>query len=109
MLIRFNRTFHDRYIQGTFRHDTFTRIAYDVANQLIQQQVSDLAQHEALLHVLHARSPNDVYYQVHYRVGDTNVGQRLRAWRPNGEVLLPYSIRQAIAEEVEAEYQLYNL
>lgn len=108
MLIRFNRDFHDRYIQGTFRHDTFTKISYPAAKQLIQQQTS-LSEGKALLQILQSRSPQDAYYRVDYRVGDTNVGQRLRAWRPNGEVLLPWRLRQAIAAEVKEEFDLYHI
>lgn len=107
MLIRFNRDFHDRYIQGTFRHDTFQEITYRAAEGLIQRQCSDPAQRSSLLQVLHHRSPDDAYYRVNYRVGDTNVGHRLRAWRPNEEVLSPWALRQAIAREVQAEFQLY--
>jgi CRISPR-associated protein (TIGR03985 family) len=107
MLIRFNRDFHDRYIQGTFRHDTFQEITYRAAEGLIHRRSSDPTQRNALLQVLHSRSPHDAYYQVNYRVGDTNVGHRLRAWRPNGEVLFPWALRQAIAHEVKVEFQLY--
>ncbi len=48
-------------------------------------------------------------YQVYYRDGDTNVGLRLRAWRPKSEVLLPWELRQTIAKEVRQEAQLYDL
>lgn len=40
--------------------------------------------------------------------GDTNVGLRLRAWRPLGEVLLPWELRDSITKEVEAEARLYQ-
>lgn len=108
MLIRFNREFHDGYIAGTFRHDTFTAISYKGAERFIEQQTPCSSQRQTLLEILHARSPQDAYYRVNYRVGDTNIGQRLRAWRPNGEILLPWDLRQAIAAEVRQEFQFYH-
>lgn len=107
MLLRFDREFYDRYIQGTFRHETFNRVNYQQAERLIWQHASQQQQQQALLTVLKSRSHEDAYYQVYYREVDTNVKMRLRAWRPNGEVLLPWELRQSIAKEVEKEYQLY--
>lgn len=107
MLLRFDREFHDRYIRDTFRHDTFEFVTYQQAEQLIRQHTRQ-PQQQALLTVLQFRSPQDAYYRVYYREGDTNVGLRLRAWRPSGEVLLPWELRQSIAEEVETEFQLYK-
>jgi len=37
MLLRFDREFHDRYIQDTFRHDTFEPVSYQQAERLIRQ------------------------------------------------------------------------
>lgn len=108
MLLRFDREFHDRYIQDTFRHDTFNCVVnYQQVEQLIRQYTPQQQQQQALLTVLKSRSRKDAYYQVYYREVDTNVKMRLRAWRPNGEVLLPWELRQSIAEEVKKEYQLY--
>ncbi len=107
MLLRFDQDFHERYIQGTFRHQTFKPVKYQHVEQLIRQHTPQQQQQQALLTVLKSRSRKDAYYQVHYREFDTNVKMRLRAWRPNGEVLLPWELRQSIAEEVKKEYQLY--
>jgi len=106
MLLRFDREFHDRYIQDTFRHDTFEPVTYKQAERLIRQHTQQHQQ--ALLKVLQSRPPQDAYYQVYYREGDRDVGLRLRAWRPRGEVLLPWELRQTITKEVETEYQLYQ-
>jgi CRISPR-associated protein (TIGR03985 family) len=108
MLLRFEREFHDRYIRDTFRHDTFEPVSYQQAERLIRQHTRQPQQQQALLTVLQSRSPQDAYYRVYYREGDTNVGLRLRAWRPSGEVLLPWELRQTIAKEVETEFQLYH-
>lgn len=108
MLLRFDREFHDRYIHGTFRHQTFKSVKYQQAEQLIRQHTPQLEQQQRLLTVLKSRPRQDAYYQVYYREDDTNVGMRLRAWRPKSEVLLPWELRQSIAKEVETEFQLYQ-
>lgn len=107
MVLRFNRDFHDRYIVDTFRHSTFKAIDWVRVMQLMQQH-QDLAQQKTLLQVLKMRSHKDAYYQVCYRDGDTNIRHRLRAWRPHVEVLLPWSLRQEIAQEVQTEVQFYQ-
>ncbi|YAF98889.1 MAG: TIGR03985 family CRISPR-associated protein [Nodularia sp. CChRGM 3473] len=107
MLLRFDRDYHDRYIQGTFRHDTFKAIAYQQVERLIKQHTPLPEQQQALLKVLAARSPQDAYYRVHYRHKDHNVSMRIRAWRPKAEVLMPWDLRQRIAADISAEFQLY--
>ncbi len=107
LLLRFERKFHDRYIRNTFRHETFTQISYQQARQLIQHN-SCPAEQQQLLAILNTRSKTDAYYQATYRDGDTNIRQRLRAWRPHSEILLPWHLRQAISQEVHTEYQLYQ-
>ncbi|HBL14412.1 MAG TPA: TIGR03985 family CRISPR-associated protein [Cyanobacteria bacterium UBA11162] len=107
MLLRFERTFHDRYVQGTFRHDTFKSVSYQQAEQLIRQHTPNQEHQQALLNVLQSRQRSDAYYCVRYRDDDTNVKMRLRAWRPHGEVLMPWELRQKMTAEVSAEAQLY--
>lgn len=65
MLLRFERGFHDRYIQGTFRHDTFKRVSYQQAERLIRQHTRQPQQQQKLLTVLQSRSPQDAYYCAH--------------------------------------------
>lgn len=107
MVLRFNRDFHDHYIKDTFRHATFEAVERATVKQLIRQ-FTPAADQKILLQVLKAHPVEDVYYQVCYRDGDTNIRQRLRAWRPHVEVLLPWSLRQEIAQEVWMEFQFYK-
>lgn len=107
MLLRFERTFHDRYIQGTFRHQTFKQLSQSQVKQMIRAG-GDAEQQQALLAIVQSRSPADVYYGVMYRAGDTNVELRLRAWRPKVEVLLPWQLRQQIRTEVIQEHAFYR-
>lgn len=107
MVLRFNRDFHDRYIMNTFRHSTFEAIDRAKVMQLMRQH-KDAVQRNTLLQALKMRSLQDAYYQVCYRDGDTNIRHRLRAWRPHVEILLPWSLRQEIAQEVQTEFQFYH-
>jgi len=106
MLLRFTQEFHDRYIQGTFRHKTFRRVSYNQAKQLIHTTAA--SSEPSLISIMEARSPKDAYYTVQYRDGDTNVGMRLRAWRPKVEVLLPWDLRQKMITEIQTELELYQ-
>lgn len=108
LLLRFDREFHDRYIQGTFRHDTFEQVSYAQVKCLILTKTDVGNPRQALLAILAARSSEDAYYQVHYRQNDPNVGMRLRAWRPRVEVLLPWDLRQQVTQEVQQEWALYQ-
>ncbi len=103
----------DRYIKDTERHDTFEEISYQQAQRLIERYIAQSRQKKNLPDVLTNCSPNDAYYQVFIRYQDSkhrdnNVIMRLRAWRPRCEVLLPFDLRQSIAEDVAKEYQLYH-
>ncbi|MDF0556432.1 TIGR03985 family CRISPR-associated protein [Kamptonema sp. UHCC 0994] len=107
MLLRFEREFNLRYIQETFRHETFESLTYQQAWRFIQQQTTNAPHRHELLTILQSRSPKDAYYRVNYRDGDTNVGLRLRSWRPKGEVIFPWKLRQSLAQEVAEEARLY--
>jgi len=107
MLLRFNREYHDRYIQNTVRHDTFQAIAYQQAKRLILEHTPQPQQQQALLAVLTNRSPQDAYYRLQYRQGDHNVIMRLRAWRSQVEILMPWDLRQSTAADIATEFLLY--
>ncbi|KYC36572.1 CRISPR-associated protein [Scytonema hofmannii PCC 7110] len=108
MLLRFDRNFHDRYIQNTFRHETFEAISYKQAKNLIQQNTKQPEQQQTLLKILENRSHKDAYYRLNYRHGDNNVSMRIRAWRPKAEVIMPWELRKSIADDVATEFNLYH-
>lgn len=58
--------------------------------------------------VVAARSPQDVYYAGWVRLGDINVVMRLRDWRPQGEVIAPWALRQQMREEAKQEAETYE-
>ncbi|MBO3463296.1 TIGR03985 family CRISPR-associated protein [Aetokthonos hydrillicola Thurmond2011] len=113
MLVRFDQDYSDRYVKDTQRHETFEQISYQQAQNLFKQKVKQPKQKQTLLKILANRSPEDAYYQAFIRYQDekhrdNNVIMRLRAWRPQCEVLFPYEIRQSIAADVAKEFQLYH-
>ncbi len=107
LLLRFERNFQDRYIKNTFRHNTFQKVTDSEAQEIIIKSTNKGSQ-KKLLSLLQSRSSQDAYYCANYREGDINVLHRLRSWRPNVEVILPWKLRQQIAEEVAQEAQFYQ-
>lgn len=107
LLLRFDQEWDKRYIRNSLRHVTFEPIDYVQAGRLIKQELTGVQQ-KHLLRVWQARSKEDAYYQALYRQDDPNVKQRLRAWRPHVEVLLPWGLRQRFAEEVKQELRFYH-
>lgn len=108
MILRFDSDYDNRYIRNTNRHETFKRINYQKAKNLIVKETIEQEHREALLNVLENRSPQDAYYQANYRHKDNGIMMRLRAWRPRCEVLLPFDLRQSIAKDAAEELKLYQ-
>lgn len=107
MLLRFNADFHQRYIKNTVRHSTFEMISVERATQLIQKSQETKDRKQQLLKIV-KNFPQDAYYKLNYRVGDNNVIMRLRAWIPNVEILLPYSLRQSMMDELRLACKIYE-
>ena len=107
LLVRFDAEWDERYIRNSLRHGTFERVSYEGARSLVQASLAG-EQRRRLLAVLAARCRQDAYYQAMYRHDDPNVRQRLRAWRPHIEVLLPWSLRERFAGEVAKEKEFYE-
>ncbi|MEM9815844.1 MAG: TIGR03985 family CRISPR-associated protein, partial [Cyanobacteria bacterium P01_D01_bin.6] len=108
LLLRFDQAWDERYIRNSMRHATFNHVPFAQVQSLIRQQLQG-AEQQQLLEVLKQRSPTDAYYTAMYREHDPNVHQRLRAWRPHVEILLPWDLRQRMINEVRQEWQIYGL
>ncbi|MGF1497769.1 MAG: TIGR03985 family CRISPR-associated protein [Elainellaceae cyanobacterium] len=107
LLLRFDQEWNRRYIRNSLRHETFQPIAYPDLKKLIEQEL-DGTERDRLLTIWRSRPATDAYYQAMYRRGDPNVYQRLRAWRPHVEVLLPWELRQRMKTEIEQERVFYG-
>ena len=108
LLIRFDRYFHNLYIQGTEREKLFKNISYKQAQSLISSSESNLKHKQQLNKILKSRSPHDIYCRVNYRKDDYNVIMRLRAWGAKVEVLSPWDLRQIMTENIQETWKLYQ-
>ncbi|MCL1475009.1 TIGR03985 family CRISPR-associated protein [Argonema antarcticum] len=108
LLLRFDRYFHYRYIEGTERDELFTKIPYKYAESQILNARIDSERKPEILKVFYSRSPEDIYCRVNYRTDDNNVIMRLRAWGAKVEVLLPWSLRSRMAKDIEDTWKLYQ-
>ncbi len=107
MLVRFDAEWDRRYIRNSLRHLTFERVSQQQGRSLIQTTLAP-DQAAQMLAALATRPEHSAYYKALYRHNDPNVRQRLRAWRPHIEVILPWSLRQRFAREVAEEQQFYQ-
>ena len=107
LLVRFEQYFHYRYIEGTEREKLFKQISCKQAQRLIENSAIAFEQIQQLLEVLKSRS-KDIYCRLYYRQGDYNAIMRLRAWGPKVEVLLPWELREKMAEDSRNTCKLYN-
>lgn len=94
-------------MDGTDRHPTFAPVDYGDLPRLIAAH-APAAEQDKLLTLVAERSSKDRYYQGWMRVGDTNVTMRLRDWRPQGEVIAPWVVRQQMIAEAEQELRQYR-
>lgn len=108
LLLRFERYFHYRYVEGTEREEIFKKIPFAEAVAEVKRADIDLAHKQQILQLLTQRSPQDIYCRLYYRQGDNNAIMRLRAWGPKVEVFLPYSLRQRMTDDLRATWKLYN-
>ncbi|NEQ95970.1 MAG: TIGR03985 family CRISPR-associated protein [Cyanothece sp. SIO2G6] len=106
LLLRFDQGWNRKYIRNSLRHETFQSIEYGAIAPLIQTELTGKEQ-KAALKLWRSRSSEDAYYQAVYRRDDSNVHQRLRAWRPHVEVLLPWALRQQMLREIQQEAAFY--
>lgn len=109
LILRFPAQFARWYVDNTNRHPTFRGVGYEQLPGLIERHVRDRGERAKLLEVVQARSAADSYYVGWIRVGDINVTMRLRNWRPNGEVIAPWVMRQQMGEEAKQEAEYYTL
>ncbi len=107
LILRFDQYFYANYIAPTERALLFTTMTRD---QVITQtkNLPD-AQRTALQKALKHCRDTDIYCQVDFRTGDRNITMRLRAWSPNVEVILPYTLRTQFTQEAGQMAKMYGL
>jgi CRISPR-associated protein (TIGR03985 family) len=107
LIMRFPAAFAQWYVDNTFRHHSFRRIAYSELTKLIIKNIPQHQQKE-ILTIINNTNKEDIYYQAWIRNGDINVLMRLRDWRPKGEVIAPLSIREKLRQEAMQELANYS-
>ncbi|UAJ74631.1 TIGR03985 family CRISPR-associated protein (plasmid) [Synechocystis sp. PCC 7339] len=115
MILRFNQEFSEKYIDESFRHETFTKFSHPKALASWQKkQALSATENQQLNKYLEqwqstdSNNPTHSYYRMDYRVDDNNVIMRLRAWGPNVEVLFPLRLRQRMADDSKTMTTLYQ-
>lgn len=108
MILRFDRDFHQSYMEGITIHHTFSTIDCDRAATLIKQYTPDPEHRKTLLEVLQSRPTTDIYYQVYYRVTDYYVVRWLRALGSTVEVFIPWKLREDLLLELQRTTNLYQ-
>jgi CRISPR-associated protein (TIGR03985 family) len=107
MLLRFDRDFHDRYIQNTFRHHTFKEVPDSQIDRLLKERNASVLEKKVVEERFQAY-PQDAYYRMTYRTQDHSVLMRLRAWSPNMEVLFPQDLRRRMATDIHKAAGFYQ-
>lgn len=106
MLLRFQTSFAKRYIDNSFRHPTFEKLAsYRDAIALVEQ-LKLPNRRKVLAHI--NQYPEAAYYTLRYRHLEHNVIMRLQAWGPRVEVIFPAKLRQVMRQELEQTWQFYQ-
>ncbi len=106
MLLRFQASFAQRYIDNSFRHPTFNKLhSYQDALALIEHLKLPNTR-KVLAHI--NQYPDAAYYTLRYRKNENNVIMRLQAWGPRVEVVFPLELRQVMRQEIEQTWQLYK-
>jgi len=108
LLLRFPSEFAEHYVRRTQRHPTFREISYGKIEAVATRHLDRMEQ-EQLRELLQRRSPQDVYFEAWVREGDVNIAQRMRMWRPQGEVLTPGALRAQMGQEARQELNLYEV
>ena len=106
LLLRFPKTFHELYIMDTERHTTFELSSYDDTLKMIHNSPLSSLEKDTLIQSV-SQNKDDAYYTSIYRMNDNKIIMRLRAWGPNVEVLLPWNLRQRIADDIQETSSLY--
>jgi CRISPR-associated protein (TIGR03985 family) len=123
MILRFDKVYSEKYIDESFRHETFESLKTpkDLEQWQAQRQISPGAPRSGSLrdrqiigrilsqwHQMDSNNPTHSYFRVDYRVNDNNVIMRLRAWGDKVEVLYPPALRQRMADDSRKMAALYQ-
>ena len=106
MILRFDQVYSEKYIDESFRHETFKplKTPRDLEQWQALQRLSP-GDRQVIGRILgqwrkmDSDNPTHSYFRADYRVNDNNVIMRLRAWGDKVEVLYPPELRQRMADD----------
>jgi len=115
MILRFDQEYSEKYIDESFRHQTFKALKTpkDLEKWQARQHLSPNAR-QVIGRILSRwrkmdiENPTHSYFRADYRLNDNNVIMRLRAWGDKVEVLYPSGLRQRMAEDSTKMAALYQ-
>jgi CRISPR-associated protein (TIGR03985 family) len=109
LLLRFDRYFFANYIEGTEREKLFTQLEIKQVERMfnLDPAIPEDLQFQQLLgsRTSHRK---DIFCRIDHRIGDNNVVMRLRAWGDNVEVLLPWSLRERMRDDLTKAQSFYR-
>lgn len=105
MLLSFDRIFHDDYILGSERHQTFIPIhsTQEVRDYITNNSLSK--QDATFIWTYIGHHPKEALYTSSYRRDDNNLIMRLRAWCPKVAILSPPQLRNRIRQDAYETWQ----
>jgi CRISPR-associated protein (TIGR03985 family) len=108
LLLRFDLYFFANYIEGTEREKLFTQLDIIQVERMFDRD-NDIPADLRFHHLFKSRAShqNDIFCLVDHRIGDNNVVMRLRAWGDNVEVLLPWSLRKRMQDDLTKAQSFY--
>lgn len=109
LLLRFDRYFFANYIEGTEREKLFTQMDIKQVERMFDRD-QGIPENFRFRHLFEQRPghQNDIFCLIDHRLGDNNVVMRLRAWGNNVEVLLPWSLRERMRDDLTKAQAFYQ-
>jgi CRISPR-associated protein (TIGR03985 family) len=112
MILRFDSKYYEKYIDGTWRHETFSKFEpgnedHSESVKMVRYLSRKLLKNEK---EIASMFPSDlgIYCKMIYREGDNSVILRLRGWCPVAEVIYPPELRSLMRKEMKKAYEFYE-
>lgn len=108
LVVRFNPYFYAQYVQNTERTTLLTPIKLRKVQAIINGEAAlEDKQRQYLLEITN-KHQNGIYCHVQHRLDDHNITMRMRAWGPKVEILLPWKLRQVMANDAKILAKQYT-
>ena len=108
LVVRFDPYFYAQYVQNTERTTLLNPVKLKKVQAIINSEsaLKD-KQRQHLLEITN-KNKNGIYCHVQHRLEDQNITKRLRAWGPKVEIMLPWKLRQIMANDAKILAKQYT-